>query len=94
MSIETSFERTNYLEVTLPPGQVILPLQFETHKDKKGIVHTKELNVLKIPIIFTPRESKKYQDTITLDINGLQKIDVVISGEGVPFKLELERTED
>ena len=49
---------------------------------------------MKIPIIFIPRESRKYDETITFDINGLHKIDIKISGEGIPFKLELERTED
>lgn len=50
--------------------------------------------MLKIPIIFTPRECIKYDETLTFDINGLHKIDVRITGEGSPFKLELERTED
>jgi hydrocephalus-inducing protein len=71
-----------------------LPLQIETGKDKKGLVETKEKNVLKIPIVFTPRESLKYNETVTFDINGLHKIDVKITGEGIPFKLELEKTED
>lgn len=71
MSVETTFEKTNYLEVGLPPGQVILPLQLESHKDKRGIATVKEFNVLKIPIIFTPRENKKYEESITFDINGL-----------------------
>lgn len=94
MSIETSFEKTNYLDINLPPGQVILPLHVETIKDKKGLFQIKENNVLKIPIVFTPRESRKYEEIITFDINGLHKIDVKISGEGIPFKLELEKTED
>ena len=92
MSVETSFEKTNYLDVSLPPGQVILPLQTETYKDKKGLVQVNENNILKIPIIFIPRESKKYEEIITFDINGLHKIDVKITGEGIPLKLELERT--
>jgi len=50
--------------------------------------------VLKIPIQFIPRECIKYAETITFDINGLHKIDVNIAGEGVPFKLELDKTED
>lgn len=41
-------------------------------------MQTKELNVLKIPIVFTPRECIKYNETITFDINGLHKIDVLI----------------
>lgn len=66
----------------------------ETTKDKKGILTTKELNVLRIPIVFTPREHKKYDQIISFDVNGLQKIDVRITGEGIPLKLELEHTED
>jgi len=49
---------------------------------------------LKIPIVFTPRECRKYEETITFDLNGLHKIDVKITGEGIPLKLELEKTED
>jgi hydrocephalus-inducing protein len=49
---------------------------------------------LKIPISFTPRECIKYEEVITFDINNLHKIDVKITGEGIPFKLELEKTED
>lgn len=94
MSVETTFEKTNYLDVNLPPGQVILPLQLETIKDKKGLATVKETNVLKIPIIFTPRESKKYEEILRFDINGLYKIDVKITGEGAPCKLELEKSED
>ncbi|EGR29178.1 hypothetical protein IMG5_161280 [Ichthyophthirius multifiliis] len=95
MSIETqNFEKTNYLDVNLPPGQVILPLQVDSFQDKKGILQTKENNILKIPIIFTPRESKKYEETLTFNINGLHTIDVRIFGEGVPLKLELENSQD
>ena len=53
-----------------------------------------EVNVLDIPIVFTPRDYVKYCDTVTLDINNLHKIDLKFFGEGVQFKLELERTED
>lgn len=31
---------------------------------------------------------------MTFDINNLHKIEVKISGEGIPFKIELEKTED
>ena len=44
--------------------------------------------------MFTPRESKKYEEVITFNINGLHTIDVKIYGEGVPLKLELENTQD
>lgn len=74
---------------------MIMPLQLESIKDPKtGKVTTVEHNVLKIPITFTPRECVKYHDVVTLDINNLHKIDLDISGEGVPFKVELEKAED
>ena len=44
---------------------------------------------LEVPIIFTPTEIKKYQETITFDFNNLYKIDVVLTGEGIPMQLEL-----
>ena len=82
MSIETLYERTNYLDVQLAPGQVILPSTKPTE------------NILKVPIVFIPREFAKYQETVEFDINGLHKIGVTIKGEGVPLKLELQRAED
>ena len=82
MSIETLFDKTNYLDVQLAPGQVILP---STKPNE---------NILKVPIIFNPRELTKYQETVEFDINGLHKIGVKLRGEGVPLKLELERAED
>lgn len=53
-----------------------------------------EKNVLRIPIVFTPRELIKYQETLIFDINSLNKIHVKIKGEGIPLKLEVERTQD
>jgi hydrocephalus-inducing protein len=44
---------------------------------------------LEVPVIFTPREIRKYSETISFDFNNLYKIDVVISGEGIPMLLEL-----
>ena len=82
MSIETLFEKTPYLDVQLAPGQVLLPSnKFEE-------------NILEVPIIFTPREIRNYEEKVTFDINNLHKIEVMISGEGIPFKLELEKNED
>ena len=49
---------------------------------------------MKIPITFTPRECVKYEESVIVDINGLHKIDVRINGEGIPLKLELDKTED
>jgi len=50
--------------------------------------------VISVPIVFTPRDYIKYNEIITLNINNLHTIDVKISGEGVPMKLELEKSED
>ena len=86
MSVETSFEKKQYLDFQLASGQVLLPMQI----DKAG----KEINVLRIPVVFTPREFMPYQEIISLDINNLYKLDLKIQGEGIQFKLELERTED
>lgn len=87
MSIETNFERKPHLDFQLASGEVLLPLQYE-----KGT--NKELNVLKIRVVFTPREFTSYNETISLDINNLYKLDLNLLGEGIQFKLELERTED
>lgn len=84
MSIETYFDKTNYLDVKLASGQVLLPKE----------PNNPNINVLSIPIIFVPREIKNYEEIISFDINALHKIDVKIVGEGIPLKLELERAED
>jgi len=81
MSVETLFEKTHYLDVQLAPGQVILP----TNKNRD--------NLLKVPITFIPRDFTKYEDDIEFDINGLHKIAVKLKGEGVPLKLELDKSE-
>ena len=86
MSIETLYEKKPYLDFHLASGQVLLPIQYEQPK--------KELNVLQIPIVFTPRECLKYDENIELDINNLHKINLRIQGEGIPFKLEFDKTED
>lgn len=78
ISIETNFEKKPYLDVQLSPGEVLLP----STKDK--------LEKLLIPIIFTPREITKYNEVVTLDFNGIYKIDVVIKGEGIPLNIELK----
>jgi hydrocephalus-inducing protein len=61
----------------LAPGSVLLPSNKEAPLK------------LEVPIIFTPREIKKYQETITFDFNNLYTIDVVLTGEGIPMQLEL-----
>lgn len=51
---------------------------------------TNDQDKLNIPILFTPREIKKYEETVTLDFNNLYKVDVLIKGEGIPLQLELK----
>ena len=81
MSIESLFEKTNYLDIQLAPGQVILP----TNQSRD--------NLLKVPITFIPREFTKYEEDVIFDVNGLHNIAIKIKGEGVPLKLELEKSE-
>ena len=54
ISIDPLFEKKNYLDVQLPPGQVLLP--FDKNKPDSSI--------LQIPIVFTPREVKKIDEII------------------------------
>jgi len=75
ISIETDFEKKNYLDVQVVPGQVLMP-----DKSEK----------LEIPIYFTPREIKKYHETVKLDFNGLYFIDINITGEGIPLLIDLK----
>jgi hypothetical protein len=49
--------------------------------------------VLRVPIVFTPRECVKYRNVIAFDINGLNRIEVEVTGEGIPLKLECEKAE-
>lgn len=86
--------KSDYLDVKIPSGQVVLPVEIVSVKNKKGATERVEKNMLKVPIVFTPRDLKKYSEDIVFDINGLNKMIVRIKGEGVPLKLELERTED
>jgi len=58
MSIDTLFEKKPHLDVNLIPGTVLLPNKLDNDD-----------NVLKVPIVFTPREFIKYEEKITLDIN-------------------------
>lgn len=76
ISIESNFEKKNYLDFQIVPGQVIMP-------DEK----------LEIPIIFTPREIKKYEESIKLDFNGLYFVDMKIMGQGIPMHLDLKDPE-
>lgn len=49
-----------------------------------------EENKVKIPIVFTPREIRKYNETIKLDFNGLYFVDMQITGQGIPLNLDLK----
>lgn len=74
---------------------MVLPVEIATVKNKKGGTERIEKNMLNVPIVFTPRDLKKYSEDIVFDINnGLNKMIVKIKGEGIPLKLELEKTED
>ncbi|MCQ2818255.1 MAG: hypothetical protein MJ252_13390, partial [archaeon] len=79
LTIETDFDSKNktYLDVDLPTGQVILP--YQEPKD-----------VLDIPIRFIPREYTKYKDTVKFKFNNIYTVEVEITGEGIPMKVELE----
>lgn len=88
MTIEPLFEKKKYLDVQLPSGQVLLPRE-EREDGQEG-----PDGFLDVPIVFTPRELKKYEETVSFDINGLHVVDVRITGEGVPLKLDLVRAED
>jgi len=57
------------------PGQVVMP---------------GEENKLQIPIIFTPREIRKYAETIKLDFNGLYNLELQVMGQGIPLNLDLK----
>ena len=82
ISIDCLFEKKAHLDVEISPGQVLLP--FKSEGEPK----------LEVPIIFTPREIEKYSETVTFDFNGIYKMDVQITGEGIPMIIELVRPED
>ena len=79
LTIETDFEGKNkqYLEVFLSTGQVILPYQTQS-------------DILEIPIQFVPRDYVKYKDIIKFKFNNIYDVDVEVTGEGIPLKVELE----
>lgn len=81
ISIESNFEKTSQLDVQLAPGQVLLP----TTPDDPEL----DTKILKVPIIYTPRDIEAMRETIEFDINGIHKTSVTIKGEGIPLKLEL-----
>jgi hydrocephalus-inducing protein len=80
ISIETDFEKKPHLDCSITPGQVLMP----SGPENDG------LDRLEIPVLFTPREIKGYQEKITLDFNNLYKVDVIVKGEGIPLLLDLK----
>ncbi len=75
ISLESDFEKLTYLDFPIVPGCVIMP---------------GEENKMQIPIVFTPREIRKYSETIKLDFNGLYFVDLQIQGQGIPLNLDLK----
>ena len=44
---------------------------------------------IEVPIIFTPREIKKYEEVVKFDFNGIHKMELKVAGEGIPMVIEL-----
>lgn len=49
----------------------------------------KKDNTIKIPILFTPRELRIYEETINLDFNNLYHVPIKIRAQGIPLNLDL-----
>ena len=77
LTIESDYKNKQYLEVFLSTGQVILPYQTQS-------------DILEIPIQFIPRDYVKYKDIIKFKFNNIYDVDVEVTGEGIPLKVELE----
>ena len=75
ISLESDFEKKTYLDFPVIPGCVLMP---------------GDENKMSIPIVFTPREIRKYEETIKLDFNGLYFVDLLIKGQGIPLNLDLK----
>ena len=81
-------------------NQMKLP-RIKTIKNKK-LMKNNQTNMLKqvklekiiIPIIFSPREVKKYKEKITFIVNGNHKLSIYMKGEGCRFMLDVESPED
>jgi hydrocephalus-inducing protein len=48
---------------------------------------------LEVPILFTPREIRKYSETIKLDFDGLYQVEVQVHGQGTALNLGLKDPE-
>ena len=68
------------MDVQMVPGKVLMPIDASEPEDESK---------LEIPILFTPRELKKYEETVVFDFNNLYTVQVNIKGEGIPLQLEL-----
>lgn len=77
ITVETAFEKKPYLDIQLAPGIVILP----STKEK--------VEKVEIPIVFTPRALMKYEENILFDFNGIYKVEIKITGEGIPMIVSL-----
>jgi len=47
-------------------------------------------NSLKVPIMFTPREIRNYEEKINLDFNNLYHVPITIKAQGIPLSLDLK----
>ena len=75
ISVESIFEKKIHLDFPLVPGQVLMPGEEK----------------IEIPITFTPREQKEYNEIIKLNFNnGLYFMDVIVKGNGIPLSLDLK----
>ena len=72
------------------PETVEEPVKKQDKLDATVKAEPKPDQRLEVPIIFTPREIKNYNDVIKLDFNGLYQIDVVVKGQGIPMLLDLK----
>jgi hypothetical protein len=63
ISIESDFQKKPHVDMMLTPGQVLMPQPSEDA-------------MLQIPIMFTPRDIRSYNETVTFDFNNLYKVDV------------------
>jgi hypothetical protein len=73
--VESNIEKKLHLDFPVVPGQVLMPGE----------------DSLEIPITFTPREQKEYNETIKLNFNnGLYFIDIQVQGRGIPLHLDLK----
>jgi len=49
----------------------------------------KDNNCMKVPVLFTPRECRKYEEKVRLDFNNLYQVDIIVKAHGIPLNLDL-----